>query len=635
MVFDTLAALSDTHKRFLTTGILSLILVTFFSFGFFHLGKFETTDEHLWKYDRIPQYWEALKNHDWEETYINDKPGITVALISGIGLFTEPNPEQNVNAVRPDLDPSLFEAYNVPQSEATNITFRLPVLLFSTLALFGFYFLLQSAFASRLIALLGTVLIATNPILLGISQIINPDSFFWIFGGLSVLAYISLLRAKQKKFLILCGVLTGFALLSKYTAFTLFLFYGLFLLGTLIFQSKEQARTITLPTLLRHCLNIVLIALLSLALFSFFLPAVLIKPELLFKGISQFFSAKNSLLLVGVATTFSLALFLLRHHVGTWLGFLASKRFLILSFVSGIFLLLVFISLANVWTGERLVPVDALRDQAYANEPKEFNFKPLLDRKESSWHIPAQLFLMEAHPLIFSLSPLVFLLIISLFVMSLRQKVTGTTAAFAFSALLFSLCYLGSTLFAHVVTNARYIIVLYPLFAILTAVLLIEFLPKEKPKLLFLLPIFFLIVGSLLLFSLRPYYFSYTNSLLPLQFSVHDSWGHGSYEAATYLNNLPNAQNLIIWSNSDTVCRFFVGKCLKSRRINLDKVTPDYFVISKRGAIKISNRFLLENNPSPDKDSDYYFNKLEKESVWDLQINDRPDNFIKIIQFEK
>lgn len=626
--------LTDSRKRWLTASILTLTLITFFCFGLFHLGKFETTDEHLWKYDRIGAYWEALSNGEWEKTYINDKPGITVALISGIGLLKEPHPEQNVNAVRSDLDTSLFEAYNVPQSEPTNITFRLPVLLFSTLALLGFYLLLQSAFASRLIALLGTIFIATNPILLGISQIINPDSFFWIFGGLSMLAYIALIRTEQRKFLFLCGILTGFALLSKYTAFTLFLFYGLYLMGKYIFQETEVARTSTLSALLRHILDIVIIALLALGVFALFLPAVFVQPELLFKGISQFFSAKNSVLLLGATATVSLLLFFLRNKAGEVAHFLAAKRFLILSLVTGAFLFLVALSLANVWTGERLVPVDALRDQAYANEPKEFNFKPLLDRKDSSWQVTAQLFLMEAHPLVFSLSPLVFILIALLLLQSQQHKISNQTAAFAFSALLFTLLYLCSTLFAQVVTNARYLIVLYPLLAILSAVLLSEFL-KNRPKLVLVLPIVFLILGILTLFVLRPFYFSYTNSLLPLQFTVHDSWGHGSYEAATYLNSLPDAQNLVIWSNSDTVCRFFVGKCLKSRRINLARVTPDYFVVSKRGAIKTSNRFLLENNPTPEKDSDYYFRKLEESPLWQLSLNDRPGNFIKIISFEK
>ena len=77
--------------------ILAISIITFFLFGLFHLGKFETTDEHLWKYGRIKQYWTAIAERDWEKTYINDKPGVTVALVSGIGLLLEPDPEANQN----------------------------------------------------------------------------------------------------------------------------------------------------------------------------------------------------------------------------------------------------------------------------------------------------------------------------------------------------------------------------------------------------------------------------------------------------------------------------------------------------------------------------------------------------------
>ena len=618
--------------------MLFCILTAFFSFGFFHLGKFETTDEHLWKYDRIGEYWEALADQDWKKTYINDKPGITVALISGIGLLWEPHPEENVSLSQSPEMNRLFESYNVAQSEKTNITFRLPVLIFSTLALLAFFFLLQSAFGSSSVALLGTLLLALNPILVGMSQIINPDSFFWIFGGLAIVAFIALENTKKRSFLFLCGLLTGFALLSKYTAFILFLFYGIFLLAHMIFQSPQEAKKITLNYLLKRLGDIILIFLIAIVAFSLFLPATFVEPEYLFKGISQFFSMNTvASLLVGVSLLALLGFFG-RKYVGTIFFFLATKRFVILTGLMAIVLTIVLVSILNVWTGERLAPVDALRDAAYANEPKEFNFKPLLDRKDSNGFTTIILFLMEFHPLIFSLSPLVFFaLILALF--RIRERhIERETAMLLFTVILFTLCYIASTLFAKVVTNARYLIVLYPLFAILAAVIFAELLEEKKriyPRIIIGVAVLYFIFGSILLFSLRPFYFSYTNFLLPQSFSVHDSWGHGSYEAAQYLNALPEAETIIIWSNSDTVCRFFVGKCLKSRRIDLEKVTPDFFVISKRGAIKTSNRFLLLNNPQPEKDSDYYFKKLEDSFVWHLFIRDRPDNFIKILPFEK
>lgn len=613
------------------------MMIAFFVFGFFHLGKFETTDEHLWKYDRIPAYWSALLSQDWEQTYINDKPGVTVALISGIGLLYEPHPEKTEKITETREEEKIFENYNILQSEKTNIIFRLPVLIFSTLSLLVFFWLLFRAFGSRPIALLGTMFIAFNPILLGIAQIINPDSFFWIFGGLATCAYMALLNTRQQKFLLLAGLLTGFALLSKYTAFILFLFFTLFLFAKIIFQDPETAKQITLPTLLRHIRDILIIFLIALLTFALFLPAVFIHPDYLFKGISQFFSVQTLTIFFGSAGLMFLVLFVMRKHVGITLAWIANKRHGILTVLATLFLLLISLVLINAWSSERLAPVSALRDQAYANEPKEFNFKPLLDRKDGSLQTTAKIFLMEATPLVFSLSPLILLIFLCLFTQILLRKVTDTAGAVVFTVLVFVFLYLISAQSAHVVTNARYIILLYPLIAIMTAVSLVELFAKRKQfSLIYMvLSILLFALGSISLFTLRPFYFSYANFLLPQPLSIHDSWGHGSYEAAEYLNSLPDAERLIIWSNSDTVCRFFVGKCLKSRRIDLARATPDYFVISKRGVIKLGNRFLLENNPHPDRDSDYYFDQLLSTSVWSLSINDRPQNFITIIPFEK
>ena len=47
-------------------------------------------------------------------------------------------------------------------------------------------------------------------------------------------------------------------------------------------------------------------------------------------------------------------------------------------------------------------------------------------------------------------------------------------------------------------------------------------------------------VFSILLIS--PFYFSYTNDLLPKTYIINGAWGYGGYEAAQYMNNLPNAK---------------------------------------------------------------------------------------------
>ncbi len=617
---------------------LFVSIISFFSFGFYHLGKFETTDEHLWKYDRIPQYWEALREKDWEKTYINDKPGVTVALISGLGLLSEPNPQKNQYLpAKSGEEGKLFERYNYPQSEITNFRFRLPILAFSTLSLLAFFYFIFYAFNSYRIALLSTILIATNPILLGISQIINPDSFFWIFGGLAMAAYLAYLNTQKKKFLIICGLVTGFALLSKYTAFIIFAFFLLSALGKIIFQKEDSATKTNWQTILKYLAEIGFIFIVSNIIFAVFLPATFFNPDYLFKGISQFLSFKIIFSLVTIVLALILLLTWKKDLVGQITQKISNQKNILLTVSLSLFSLLIIISLLNVWNGQKISPVSQLRDLAYVNEPKEFNFKPLMDRKDGSIFNSPQLYLMEVYPFIFSLSPLLLILIFFITFKSIKNKVSLKNYPILFAGSIFILFYIYSTLLAHIVTNARYSIILYPLIAILGGVIIQEFLTfcnLKKFKYFIIASGIVLAIGMISLWQNKPFYFSYTNSLLPSAYTIHDSWGHGAYEAAQYLNSLPNAENLIIYSNTETVCRFFKGKCLKSRKIDLNLIKPDYFVLSKRGILKENNHFVLNNNPNPKKNTQFYLKNLDTNYVWQIFINNRPGNYIKVVKFE-
>lgn len=627
----------NKEKVFVFLVLLST-LITFFSFGFYHLGKFETTDEHLWKYDRIPQYWQALKEKNWSETYINDKPGVTVALISGIGLLSEPDPTLNQKiSPKNSTESKLFESYNYQQSEITNFNFRLPILIFATLSLLAFFYFAFLAFDSYPLALLITVLTATNPILLGISQIINPDSFFWIFGGLSFLSYLSFLKTQKKWLLIASGVLVGFSLLSKYTAFILFVLFAITVFGKTIFQKEDLVKKFNWKILARHLCELILIFIISNLIFAMFLPAVFLNPDYLFKGISQFLSFK--IILVGLILIASFSLFLSwkKDFLGQIAVKISQKKSPILLFSLLFLSILVLVSILNVWTNQKIAPVNKLRDLAYLNEPKEFNFKPLLDRKNESILDNTKLFLMEAYPFIFSVSPLLIALLLFVSLQSLRKKISPQNYLILFTIPLFVLIYFFSTLLAHIVTNARYSIILYPLFSIFEAIAIVEFLRFLKLKSarnMIILSILILLVGVINLWQIKPFYFSYTNFLLPQKYTVHDSWGHGAYEAAQYLNSLPEAEKLVIYSNTETVCRFFKGKCLKNRKIDLTLIKPNYFVITKRGALKEKNHFEFTTNSTYSKDSEDYFKNLDKNYVWQILIDNRPDNFIKIVKFE-
>lgn len=621
-----------------------LSLFIFVSFGLFHLGKFETTDEHLWKYDRIGNYWEALKKGEWADTYINDKPGITVALISGLGLLHEPSPHKNERRDLPEGEARLFEAYNTDQAEKTNITFRLPILFFTIIALGIFFFLLTELFSSLWIALFVTLFITANPLLLGIAQIINPDSFFWIFGFLTTLSFLNWLQEKTLRWAIFTGLSLGFALLSKYTAFLLFLLFALLSTAHLLFRETQHVSRAWFISTLKTYVIIFLTATLT---FFIFLPATFLNPTLFFKGFSQFFLLKHWPYWIGMSALLGISFgFLWKFFSDSYLSqlqvSLEKYRLNFFRIIGGLFLFLIISIIINSWSGQYFSPVESLRDAAYANEPQAFNFRPVLEKNVPPTEKWSKLLLMQGSPLVFTLSPLMLLLIIAGALGGHTQLFRKETRSILLSVFGFILLYLVATIFAKVVTNARYMIILYPLLALAAGLTLhdiLSFIIKRYNlnSLLVLsgATILILLSSILTLWTIRPFYFSYTNSLLPQSISLHDSWGHGAYEAAQYLNSLPQAQELIIWSSSDTVCRFFVGKCLKSRRIDLGEVKPDYLVMSKRGIIKERNQPLFENNPWPKRDTAYYIDKIQTRPDWKLEILERPDNFLNIVQFEK
>ncbi|MEN8252684.1 MAG: glycosyltransferase family 39 protein, partial [Patescibacteria group bacterium] len=537
--------LNEKQERYTIYGLLALTVMIFFGFGMFHLAEFETTDEHLWKYGRIPQYWHALKDKDWSGTYINDKPGVTVALISGIGLLSEhySNPTKNtvLDTTNPHRD--IYEIYKPEEVLRINYTFRLPVLIFSTLSLFIFFWLSKKVFGSSWLALITTIAIALNPIIVGMSQIINPDSFFWIFGGLSAFSYLALLRTNEKKFIFLTIFFTGFALLSKYTAITLFIFYVLALFGHIIFAKETNETVKENKFIIKHIIILAITFIASIGIFVLFIPAIFVEPKLLVKGISQFISLKEmfllSMLIIGAMT-----IMLIKKNIyPTIVSFLQKYNYIFVFITSILFLFVLIFSLINVHTQQKMIPFDELKNNAYANEPKDFNFKPLYAEDTKLWK-KTKLYFMETYPIIFSLTPITLLLIFYISFKSLFKKTKRENLCIYFSVTTFFLIYFFLTIFARVVTNVRYSIVLYPLIAILITITLRElshYLPVKKQKFFAITSIVFLVIGTITLWSLRPFYFSYASSLLPKQFSIHDSWGHGSYEAAQHLNSLPNA----------------------------------------------------------------------------------------------
>lgn len=600
----------------ITWVFLILAFLLYLGFGIFHLGKFQTADEDLWLGNpdngRVEKYWNALARQDWGGTRINDKPGVTTAIVAGIGLPFAADAQERV------LDNSPFLKRFAPEANVTSFFFfRLPILLLNGLLVLLIFWLLYRYTQNELLALVASILLFLSPILLGISQIVNPDATVWSFGFVSLLSWLSYLKTLARRFLLLAGMTLGLALLSKYSAIYFLLFAYFSLYAHFLFHIANY----TNPKMLAHDVRKALsgfLGLFGLALlvFVFLMPAALIFPEYLYQGTFGFrMAADVLLLLIFMGTVYCLS------FIDAW-GFEGRGAFRLLRSVTRfkvwlVFLLcvfpagLLFVSAVNWSLGNFLmipkVPFDLGR----------FGFFFDLTLWQKIW--------LELRALPFTVPPLVlFFALWALFRASMRD------AAYRFLIFLlgaFMTFFYVAVLVQDLLLSVRYGIFLYPAMSILAALGLWDVVAIARTLLRRYLIVAGIIVAIIpSLWMARPFYFNYTSTLLPKDTLVTGAWGYGGYEAAQVLNTLPNAQQLMVWSDYDGFCPFFVGQCLRGTLIKKYADSRyreiDYFIKTRRGSVlnkgiwrTLKRDSIIEPNP-----------------FWTLIIGGRPSNYVQIYQ---
>lgn len=599
--------------------LLSLIIALYLGFGTFELGKFITADEHYWIYERIPAYFDALQASKWKKMLISDKPGVTLALVSGTVLFFSEHPEKHCQE-----QPDRTITCDTARSETLLTAFRLPILIVNALLLILLCLTLRRLTAER-IALLTTLLMATSPTLLGISQISNPDALLWSTGALAFFAYLTWLKTEAKRYLLLASLALGFALLTKYAALVLLPFTLLALFLFFLFESPSEKTT--LPKNLRyHLFTWFLFVLGALLVATLFLPTILTHPTFFFTSLAAGFPHFNTSSLWGV--NFGLVLifgdiFLNQARLFQMIRTLWLKHpYVLLRPFPLILLVLGLITVHHLfphWDIFSSIPFDIkdLSNARYYTTPPNF------------W----ETILLEWTPLLFTLTPITLLGLLVAWFQASKKK----TDIYRFEIILLSLIVLGYTLIlivANTLATPRYLILLYPLVALIAAIglsyiltRLIKRYPFKLTHTLFWI-IFFLITSLSLVFS-RPYFLDYTNFLLPEERTLTDAWGQGGFAAATFLNQLPDAQHLTVWSDYYGVCEFFVGRCLTAYTFDPTLIRPDYYVLTRRGQIRFLSRADRWERLSGLRATDYY-NRPDPD--WQLLIHGNPENFIKVFR---
>ncbi len=612
---------------FRAQGLPSLLFVLFattifFSAGIYRLGNFAAVDEPLWLESRIGKYWHNIEQRDWKGTRVSDKPGITVSIASGPGLWFY-NPKE-FKTLRFE-----GEILNINGIKQFYIAFRLPLLIIITLFLPLFYFLLERLVGRRN-ALLSYALLATSPVLVGIAKIINPDSLLWVFTPLALLSYLVFLKRGFYRYLILSGILFGLALLTKYVANILFVFlFGVFFLEYL-YHPKMTA--LSIATFIKKYLgDLALFVFVTLTTFYVIFPAVWVKPSKLITSTlySQAFEKVAPLFLIIIAAIL-FDQWLNRSRLTTLLiVFLSRIKSLLAILLGAVFLSSMLFVIFNTWGNMHFYDfMDLLSSPKTIKTKSDF----------------LGIFFTNFYPLLFGVTPMVFLgLLLSPFFLLKRKFYESESLRLAFYLIVFILLYYVGGTVNNVASIVRYQIIIFPLAAIIAGVALehaLTTLHKKFSVQNIPTPVLaasgLLFLGTIsLLFT--PFPLSYASTLLPAKYHIDmKDMGPGSYEMAQKLNTLPNAKDLLIWTDKDGVCKFFIGRCKRGRNYTtLRRDGLDYIVVSSTRESrtgKMMSSEITHNVPGLIRFDQYY---QKKNPLFEIDINGRPNHFVKVFKFEE
>ncbi len=588
---------------------ISLIIITLFmGAGSFHIAQFETSDEHFWRDTRITQYYNAITERKFEQTAINDKPGVSLALITAPAwIFLDDN----------------------TTIDKKNLSLRASLLLWHAFIILPLLsYMLWRIFTPRT-AMLTFSLIALAPTLIGMSRIINPDAILWSATSLVIIGWIYICRNPQSYIWIgTIGIFWGIALLSKYTANLLLLFLPLYALmyitskKTCIAATHTDTKDIIKAFLLSLCI--------ALLLFTIFLPAAFITPGLFLK--STFLSPPIAPIIIPLGLIMSIffcdIFFLNAYFTKIFANFIQKYSTWILRLCAIPLLTLIIIAIVNAWSTPQWIPLE--------------NLKEIVDAKK---HLSFPMFAQAALPLaligkiateslstFFAIHTLTLVLFVSTLVaIIIRPKIFSKHFALYTTILVTPWIFFIGGLMADVFVTVRYGILLQPLIAIGTAIGIATFLEKSPYK-IFVIAIGLIIsIHAFTLTRSAPYLLIYHNIFLPQKFIVTDAWGHGSYEAAQWLNQLPNAQSITVWSDRKGVCRHFIGRCTLRNKIQPDEM-PDYFVFSRRNIARKKYFGYVKPKEMPFAPEMYYQDFILEKPIWKHVIHNRPQNYTLIIK---
>lgn len=604
-------------KTIITLLIFISIISSSLYFGLPRLKDFSGVDEPYWSYDRVPKFWESVSKGKWRSTNICDKPGITLAMVSGAGLPFIPDDPRDYEYLRqhpktPAEVETIRDAY---------FYLRLPVFLFTLAVLPLFYFLIKKLLG-KTTARFALIFIGFSPVLLGISLIINSDAMLWILTALSTLSLFVFLKEGAKKYLLLSGFFLGLSVITKYVANILFVyFFFIFLLEYILYAHKHIELKKYLP---QAFLNYLILFAVAMATAFAFFPATWVKFSVLLNAtVTNAVFSSTWPLFAGIIGLLALDILFFKEKISTPVfDFFIRYKTALLKTIGGVFIALSLFVFLHVYLGVNVIDIESI-----IASPKGIGQGNLTERYLGA--ISA-----DIYSLFFSISPLVlFFLLFSVFGIFRKKELKRESITAVYIIIFILVFYLGSAV-NEVVTTVRYQIMTYPLAFVLAAIGAKQFIKLEKIKALVPAYAAYVVLIPVLLFSLfsiKPHFLAYASEILPKDMIVNlKGMGEGSLEAAYYLNTLPGAHEMTIWADKGAVCEAFVGRCfIDFKNKTFKENQMDYFVVStdrRSRSLKMSGGQVGYAD----------FNKLyaAQDPVFEVIIGGRDLNFVKVIKAE-
>ncbi|MCX6784083.1 MAG: glycosyltransferase family 39 protein [candidate division WWE3 bacterium] len=196
------------------------------------------TDAFFWK-ENTYNFIGLFADHRFADMAITHHPGVTLMWLGGIGMKI--------------FRGLYFVVKHVPAPNTqavvlwTNFSQNLPIALVCTGAVAVSYYLIKRLFNNQRLALVTSLLLATEPWLVAHSRVYNTDALMTSFMFLSVLTlWLALLETKYIKWAVLSGVFAGLALLTKSISLFLIPFLLLSVGAFVIFKKLSIKKAMTI-----------------------------------------------------------------------------------------------------------------------------------------------------------------------------------------------------------------------------------------------------------------------------------------------------------------------------------------------------------------------------------------------------